>query len=848
MIGDANPLPETPHEPEQTATFRSSVTRSEETGLGELDRRRLPVALGHYRIIRILGEGGMGTVYEAEQEHPRRTVALKVIKPGWSSHELVRRFELESRALGRLQHAGIAQIYEAATADDGFGPQPYFAMEFIRGDSLHAYVAARHLTTRQRLELLVKVCDAVHHAHQRGIIHRDLKPGNILVDESGQPKILDFGVARVTDSDALATRQTDVGQLVGTLAYMSPEQVLADPLELDVRSDVYALGVILYELLAGHLPYDLGRQLHDTTRAILEADPRQLSSINRSYRGDIETIVAKALEKDKTRRYASAAALANDIGRHLRDEPISARPASTAYQLQKFARRHKALVSGIAAVFVVLIAGIIASTWQAARARRAEQTARAEAATARAINDFLLNDLLSQAGAATQARAETKPDPDLKVRTALDRAATRIEGRFETQPLVEASIHTTIANAYRELGLLAEAERHYGRSLDTRRRALGEEHPDTLSSYNNLGQHYREQGKYAQAEQILTRVMDTRRRILGDEHPDTLITMANVGLVHHEQGKYAEAEPILTRVLEAEKRLRGEDDPETLISMLNLAKLYGDVGKLAQAEALLNSTIQLGRRRLGEEHPHVLRALNNLAAVFYSQGKYVEAEPVFSSLVEVKKRILGDEHPETLTGINNLAVLYRQLGKHAEAESLLVRLVEVQRRVLGDEHPNQLASLSTLGQVYQYRGNLAEAAALYTRSLEGLRRVNGPVHLATLNTTRLLGGLLREQGDYARAESLLREAHRGFLQTRPDFWVRFEIESALGASLMARRRFVEAERLLLSGYEGLARLEATIPPVNRSSLRHAGDWIVDLYQSWDRPATAAEWRQKLAKR
>jgi eukaryotic-like serine/threonine-protein kinase len=848
MTDDANRTPGAPPEPQSTMTFRSLATETGGTAVSASDARRLPVTVGHYRILRILGEGGMGTVYEAEQEHPRRTVALKVIKPGWTSTELLRRFEQESRALGRLQHPGIAQIYEAATADGGFGPQPYFAMEFIRGDSLHAYVATHHLNARQRLELMVKICEAVHHAHQRGIIHRDLKPSNILVDESGQPKILDFGVARVTDSDAQATRQTDVGQLVGTLAYMSPEQVLADPLELDLRSDVYALGIILYELLAGRLPYDLGRQMHEITRAILEEDPRRLSSIDRLYRGDIETIVAKSLEKDKARRYASAAELASDIKRHLRDEPISARPASATYQLQKFARRHKAFVLGIAAVFVVLLAGIIVSTWQAARARRAEQGAREEAATAKAVNDFLLKDLLSQAGATAQARTATKPDPDLKVRTALDRAATRIEGKFATQPAVEASIHFTIGNAYRELGLFPEAERHLIRAVDLRRRVLGEEHPDTLSGDNNLGQLYREQGKYAEAEKVLTKVMETRQRVLGDEHEQTLITMANVGLVLHEQGKYDRAEPILTRVLETEKRVRGEEDPETLVSMLNLAKLYGDLGKLAQAEALLTRASEVGRRTLGEEHPHVMGALNNLAAVYYLQGKYAEAEPVWTTLLRVKKRVLGDEHPETLTGMNNLAALYRQLGKQAEAEAFLTTVVEVQHRVLGDEHPNQLASMSSLGHVYQRQGKIAEAEALYTKSLEGQRRVNGPDHLSTLNTTRLLGGLCREQGNYLRAESLLLEALRGFLKIRPDYWARFEIESTLGASLTGQRKFAEAEPLLLSGYEGMARLEATIPPVNKSSLNHAGDWIVELYESWGRPEKAAEWRQKLQKR
>ena len=331
-MGDDRQTPKGAQDAE-TATYRDSV--GAERAAGPSAAQGLPAAVGHYRIRRVLGEGGMGTVYEAEQEHPRRIVALKVIKPGWASAELLRRFEQESLALGRLQHPGIAQIHEAATADSGSGPQPYFAMEFIRGDSLLAYAAAHHLNTRQRLELMVKICDAVHHAHQRGIIHRDLKPGNILVDESGQPKVLDFGVARVTDSDAYATRQTDVGQLVGTLAYMSPEQVLADPLELDLRSDVYALGVLLYELLSGHLPYTIGRQIHEAARAIREDDPAPLSSIDRMYRGDIETIVAKSLEKEKVRRYASAADLASDIGRYLKDEPITARPPSTAYQLQE---------------------------------------------------------------------------------------------------------------------------------------------------------------------------------------------------------------------------------------------------------------------------------------------------------------------------------------------------------------------------------------------------------------------------------------------------------------------------------------------------------------------------------
>jgi non-specific serine/threonine protein kinase/serine/threonine-protein kinase len=308
--------------------------------------RLLPASIGRYRIVRLLGEGGMGAVYEAEQDQPRRHVALKVIKAAWASPELLRRFEQESQALGRLHHPGIAQIYEAGSADTGFGVQPFFAMELIHGMPLVEYADERKLGPRQRMELMIQVCDAVQHAHQRGIIHRDLKPGNILVDEAGQPKILDFGLARITDSDSQATRQTDMGQLLGTVPYMSPEQVVADPSSIDVRSDVYTLGVILYLLLAGKLPYTLTRHLHEAVRTIQEVDPAPLSTINRSYRGDIETIVAKALEKDKTRRYASANDLAADIRCYLEDQPISAKPASATYQLQKFSSSRASMRPG----------------------------------------------------------------------------------------------------------------------------------------------------------------------------------------------------------------------------------------------------------------------------------------------------------------------------------------------------------------------------------------------------------------------------------------------------------------------------------------------------------------------
>jgi tetratricopeptide (TPR) repeat protein len=802
----------------------------------------LPARIGHYRISRLLGEGGMGRVYEAEQEHPRRIVALKVIKPGLTHPKLLRRFEQESQALGRLQHPGIAQIYEAGTADSGFGPQPYFAMEFIRGESLLQYAESHQLNTRQRLEIVAKVCEAVHHAHQRGIIHRDLKPGNIVVDENGQPKILDLGVARVTDRDAQATLQTDMGLIVGTLAYMSPEQVLGDPLELDTRSDVYALGVILFELLAGRLPYKISSHLHEAAQTIRAEAPEPLSRVSRAYRGDIETIVVKALEKDKARRYASAAGMAMDLRCYLTDEPITARPPSARYQLQKFARRHKAQMAGVAAVFIVFIAGIIGSTWEATRARQAEhaalaerdratlaeqaatkqldralsaersataernravaaetqsiqernravaekqradteaETARAaetqsiqeqnravaekqradtEAATARAVNDFLRNDLLAQAGADTQARPNIKPDPDLKVRTALDRAAARIAARFNTQPLVEASIRQTIGNAYNELGLYPDAQRHLERALALQNRILGESDPITLSTMYDLANDlYRYQRKLAQAEPLFIRVLETRRRVLGDEDPLTLETMNRLGDLYRFQGKDTQAEALLSEALAGFRRVLGEDHPWTLDTMNNLALVRRLQNKDEEAEALLSKSLEGSRRLLGEEHPETLIVANNLAVLYLNERRYAEAEPLFTNVLEVRRRVLGEAHSETRDTMTALVRLYYQQGKYEEAESLFSQSLERSRRMRGEEHPETLIFTNNLAALYQRERKYAEAERLFSGVLEIRRRVLGEEHQDTQDTLRDLARLYYAQGKYAQAETLATE-------------------------------------------------------------------------------------------
>jgi tetratricopeptide (TPR) repeat protein/tRNA A-37 threonylcarbamoyl transferase component Bud32 len=912
----------------------------------------VPEFIGHYRILRLIAQGGMGAVYEAEQEKPHRIVALKVIKPGYANEEMTRRFELESQALGRLHHPGIAQIYEAGSAETPFGVQPYFAMEYIDGASLLAYANEHKLDARARLRLLASICDAVHHAHQRGLIHRDLKPTNVIVDARAQPKILDFGIARITDSDSQATQETNVGQLIGTLPYMSPEQVMADPFEIDIRCDVYALGVILYELLAGQLPFDLNRKpIHQAAQIIREQEPTRLSSINRSFRGDIETIVAKALEKQKSRRYDSAANLAADIRRFLNDEPITARPASTAYQLQKFARRHRALVIGIAAVFVVLLAGIVASSIESVRARRAEVTARqaeaqerterdravtaeknanqerdravaadhaataardravkaeveakrerdtavvekrradTETATARAINDFLTTDLLAQASAIGQG-SNAKADPDIKVRTVLDRAASHIAGRFNGKPQVEGSIESTIGTTYWHLGIYPEAKQHLARALELDRAALGHDDPVTLSVGTTLGEAYRSAGNYAESEALLSDIYQTSLRSRGPDDPQTLNAERALAGVYVAESKYAKAEPMLADLLERSRHVLGPDSENTLDATDVLARVYFMRSKLPDAERLLKDMISIQTRVFGPEHPYTVRTMNNLAVLYQREHRNEDAEKLYMTVIDIERRVDGPTHPDTLNALNNLAVLYSVEGKYAEAapiyenvleqwrqqlgpehprtlavmsniavlhegqhdfagaETLARRVLEIRTRVLGGEHSDTLESRNTLGSILEEEGKYAEADPLFTRVVEVRQRVLGPKNPDTLDAIAHLGELRVDQARYAEAEAMLRDSLDIQQQAMPSNYRRYWTQTLLGASLAGNHKYEEAEPLLVGGYDGMKQNAAAVSDLYRQKLQKAGELIVKFYAAWNKPDKADEWRQILAR-
>ena len=838
----------------------------------------LPSSIGRYRILRLLGEGGMGAVYEAEQDQPRRLVALKVIRAAWASPDLLRRFEQESQALGRLHHPGIAQIYEAGSAETGFGVQPFFAMELIHGKSLVEYADEHKLNTRQRLELIIQVCDAVQHAHQRGIIHRDLKPANILVDDTGQPKILDFGLARATDSDAQATRQTDMGQLLGTLAYMSPEQVLADPLALDTRTDVYALGVILYELLAGKMPYMLPNLLHEAVRTIQQTDPAPLSSIDRTYRGDIETIVSKALEKDKARRYASAAEMAADIRHHLHDEPIVARPASTAYQLKKFARRNKPLVSGIAGVFVVLMMGVVASTWEAVQARRAEKKAQQQSAIAQAVNDFLQNDLLGQASSFNQA----KGDPNITVRAALDCAASEVETRFANYPEVKAAILYTIGDTYNDLGRFADGEKELQKALTLQQRLFGPDDPKTLATMEDLAWANLGQGKLSEAEALFQNTCSSDLRVFGNKSRTTLHCMYGLAGALYQDRKFAQAEALYQQTLDLERRNLGRDDPQTLRTMTFLADTFAADGKNDRAEELARDAMTAQREVLGATHPDTVESESALNLAYYNEGKYNEAGAAARDLLQIEERVLGPDHPKSLWLAGMMVAAFDNSGKSFQAEPLARDTFERRQRVVGLTNRDTLQSLANLGDVLFHEGKNAQALPLYMQALQMRRRAFGEndadvissltqlaefyqaqhnynlaekydVEATTIASRVLgtdsattayveagLGSIYLDEGKYDKAESVSRQALSADTKTQPDNWQRYLAETLLGESLARQKKPAAAEPLLRDGYQGMLARKDRIDVPHQYYLQRAHQWLLQLDHSEGKTSQRAQ--------
>jgi thiol-disulfide isomerase/thioredoxin/serine/threonine-protein kinase RIO1 len=596
----------------------------------------VPRTIGHYKIQSVIASGGMGTVYKAVQEKPRRAVAVKVMKAGLASGSALRRFEYESQLLGRLRHPGIAQIFEAGTHNDGTGDLPYFAMEYIpNARSITDYVKTKQLSICQRVELFAQVCDAVHHGHQKGIVHRDLKPGNILVGPNGNARVIDFGVARSTDSDmALTGMQTDVGQLIGTVQYMSPEQCDADPHDVDTRSDVYALGVVLYEILCGALPYRLAdTPIYEATRLIRETNPGRPSLMDPALRGDLETIVLKTLEKDRDRRYQSTAELALDLRRYLAGDAIMARPASVGYQLRIFARRNKGLLVAMVIVVLALVAGAVVSTALYFRGETSRLQAVQQQQKAQAAEDYL-QDIVS-------AVDPMKYGEQVRVSVLLDLFGEQIEERFADQPEVEATVRMALAGKYMYLNVMQRsessddywlaAETHMTRAFELRHEALGEGHPETVKTLELMAFGFGFSRFHDKSEKIRRDLLELRDRTQGPEHLDTLNAGNKLASVLCTREKYEEAESMIRWVVDELTKQLGAEDPSTLNALDTLVLALKGQRKLEEAEALSQRVLEAQRRIAEPKSKPLFKAVAAMADAFVARGEFAQAGELFNS-------------------------------------------------------------------------------------------------------------------------------------------------------------------------------------------------------------------------
>jgi serine/threonine protein kinase/Tfp pilus assembly protein PilF len=768
-------------------------------------------SIGPYVMVKKLGEGGMGQVWLAEQTAPvKRQVALKLIKGGWCDSEVVQRFEAERQSLAVMNHPTIAKVFDAGTTNDG---QPYFVMEYVDGLPITKYCDAKKLKIRQRLELFVKVCEGVQHAHQKAIIHRDLKPSNIMVvevDGKPVPRIIDFGLAKAISlrPGAEQTLFTQMGGLVGTRGFMSPEQADPGVLDVDTRTDVYSLGVTLYMLLTGTLPFDpeqwkkkpfdeVLRQLREedppspSTKLSEEKETAESSATNRGtepkqlvaqLRGDLDWITMKAVEKDRARRYGTPSELAADIERYLENRPVAARPASTSYRLKKYAQRHRVGVAATSGAALLLVAFAVTQAVQLRRITRERD--RADRITTFMTGMFRVSD-------PSEARGNS-----ITAREILDKASKDIDSSLTKDPDLQAQMMYVMGVVYESLGLYSRSKPLFERTVAVRRQALGPNHPDTLKSETFLAWDLARSGKQAEAEKLLHHALDTQRRTLGSENRDTASSMYFLGWTLVLEGRYPDAEKLLRETVEIRKRILGAENPDTLGAMNILAAALEDQGHYAQAEELYRKTLEVRRHALGPDHPQTLSSLGNLATVLLRQGHYAEAEKLERETLEARRHVLGPEHPQTLASMGNLAIdLYRQ-GKYAEAEKLDRETLEIRRRVLGPEQPNTLMAMGNLAAVLQSEGRYAEAEKLHRETLAIDRRVLGPENPQTLGTMFNLATALQYQRKYSDAEKLERETldiRRRVLgpenpETLASMW-------ALAWVLQQAGRYSEAEKL-----------------------------------------------------
>jgi serine/threonine protein kinase/Tfp pilus assembly protein PilF len=749
--------------------------------------------IDRFRLIRPVGEGGFGVVFEAEQETPvRRKVALKVIKLGMDTRQVVARFEAERQALALMEHPNIARVLEGGMTAAG---RPYFVMEFVNGIRITDYCDQHQLSLRARLDLFIEVCEAIQHAHQKGIIHRDIKPSNILVtDQDGVPvpKVIDFGIAKAAFDPASEGHPYETTHQVfaGTPAYMSPEQAGMDGFDVDARSDIYSLGMLLYELLTARPAFRWDELSHaalnEILRVIRESEParpstqltslapQELTVIARCrraepgrlpslLRGDLDWVVMKAIEKDRNRRYETANGLALDIRRHLDHQPVLARPPNPLYLLGKTVRRNRLACAAAALVTIALVAGLGLASWMYVREKQAwlketQARLRAEAAEKKAANEAatsfqtaqFLKQMLEGVGPSVALGRDT-----VLLREILDKTSERIGKQLTNQPAVEADLRNTLGDVYQTLGDYPKAEAELRAAIDLNHVAPGKEDIRLAATLNNLGIVLQRRGDLSEAEASHRRALAIQQRMLGPEHREIAKTLGLVGNALFLQARLADAEPFYRKSLALSQKTAGKESQEAMTALGNLGNLLGREGKVSESESILKELLALQKKLLTDKHPLVAKTLTNLGMTFENEDKPAEAEAAFREAVALRRKILPPDHPDLAFTLQRLGTLLNLQGRQAEAEPVIREALDIRRKKLGAQHPDLAVSLFEFGQAVRGLHRPGEAEGCFREALDIIRQNPGDQTVTEVSIMVVLGSTLMDEQKWAEAEGML---------------------------------------------------------------------------------------------